>query len=131
MRHRPINQPTFKLIVDREWKRAKKLLPLLKRKPKIVWATAGHLAWSVGGWIYQRSGTQGMCNRRTNTISMHEGYLKHLLYKEFVLTLRHEFAHLLRPSNSRSHGKDFIWWMKKLGGTRYCSASIKELAKQK
>ena len=62
---------------------------------------------------------------------MHEGYLKHQLYKEFVLTLRHEFAHLLRPSNSRAHGKDFVWWMKKLGGTRYCSASIKELAKQK
>ena len=131
MRYRPITQYPFKLIVDREWKRAKKLLPCLRRKPKVVWATASHMAWAVGGYRYQRSGTQGMCSRSANRISMHEGYLEHGLHKEFVLTLRHEFAHLPRPSNSRSHGKDFLYWMKRLGGTRYCTASIKELAEQK
>ena len=129
MRQRPITEPTFKLIVDREWKRAKNLLPVLKRKPKVVWANATKLAWGVGG-TYARSGTQGMCNRRLNRISMHDGYRKHLLYKEFVLTLRHEFAHLPHPTNG-SHGKDFLYWMNRLGGTRYCSASIRELAKRK
>lgn len=115
MRRHPIKEEPFKAILDREWARAKRLVPALKRKPKVVW-----VASFPNGWGGYRSSRVGECWRAANLIKIHQKYKEQPDHKEFVLTLRHEFAHLLRPSyHQRSHGEDFMWWMTRLGGSRY------------
>jgi hypothetical protein len=116
-----ITEQPFTVIIDREWKRAKRILPVLKKKPKFVWLVGN-------GGYYNRSGCVGWCERRTNTIALYQGY-KHLKdHKEFVLTLRHELAHLPKPKGS-SHGADFNWWNTRLGGTRYAKYGRRTILK--
>lgn len=123
-----ITEEPFKGLVDREWKRAKRLLPALKRKPKVVWVQR---TVRTSGYGYQYlSGHYGMCHRSKNLIQLREEYKSFKDKGEFIRTLRHEFAHLLRPSYCQSgHGQDFMWWCKRLGGTRWAT-SFKTLAEQ-
>lgn len=117
-----ITEQPFKGIVDREWIRAKRILPVLKRKPKVAWSTGHRISLEV-----RRSGCVGYCDTHDNTIVLHEGYKNLTDHKEFVLTLRHEFAHLPK-TNQSAHGSDFQWWMKKLGGTYHSKYYEYELA---
>lgn len=119
MRVKLISQEPFKLIINREWQRAKDILPQLKRKPKFLWKNSTEL-----------KGAYGICHYRRNIISVHCGFLELADHKEFVLLLRHEFAHLLRPAEGGSHGQDFKWWNNRLGGSRYVSSTLTELRKK-
>jgi hypothetical protein len=122
MRSRLITEQPFKMLIDREWARAKKRLPILKRKPKFYWADSWRL-----------NGAYGRCHRNFNApyILVHQGFKALANQQEFVLLLRHEFAHLPRPSYGQpSHGKDFIWWNARLGGTRFVSSTLTELRKK-
>lgn len=113
-----IEEP-FKSIIDDEWNRAKKLLPVLRRKPDFYWDNSNGL-----------KGYYGMCNRKKNRIRVHRGFKDLIDTKEFVLLIRHEIAHLPKPSYGQgSHGPDFIWWMERLEGSRYVSKSLTQLKK--
>jgi hypothetical protein len=120
-RIRPIIEKPFVDIFNEEWKRAKKLLSALKRKPTLYWADSIALQDA-----YAR------CNRRTNQIKVHH-WFKHVEdTTEFRLLLRHEFAHLPLPTPGQaSHGADFKFWNNRLGGSRYVSNKLSELRKKK
>lgn len=120
MRRLVIKEQPFRMLIDREWARAKKRLPVLKKKPAFYWADSARLG-----------GAYGRCYRGGNFILVHHQFKMLTNQHEFVLLLRHEFAHLPRPTyGQKSHGKDFTWWNEKLGGSRYVSATLTELRKK-
>lgn len=120
MRSRLITEQPFKKLIDREWARAKNRLPVLKLKPTFKWQDSGVL-----GSAY------GRCHRRANLIYVHHQFKLLTNQQEFVLLLRHEFAHLPRPSyGQKSHGRDFEWWNTRLGGSRFVKSSLTELRKR-
>lgn len=121
---RRITEQPFKGIIDREWVRAKRILPVLKRKPKVCWADGTHISRQV-----RRSGCVGYCSHWTNTIVLHEGFAKRTDHKEFVQVLRHEFAHLPKTKQS-AHGPDFQWWLQKLGGCKRSTSYEYELSER-
>jgi len=111
MKRKHITEKPFLELCSREWKRAKRLLPMLKarQRPFMKWAD-----WKT------LDGAHGMCYREANIIYVHHKFQLLSNHKEFVLLLRHEFAHLLKVSPGQAcHGKDFKYWSERLGATRW------------
>lgn len=120
MRHPIIKEEPFAALISREWSRAKRLLPrYLKRKPKFVWSSSAQLR-----------GAYGRCWRSANMIEVHRDFKRLTDQKEFVLLLRHEFAHIHRPTRGGSHGEEFRELNTRLGGSRYVKSSLTELRKK-
>lgn len=99
----------WKQIYTDEWNRAKTIIRFHKNKPTVHWEYG---MGSVHGryWTY------------SNEIGLNNNYLQEQfegteLEKEFRLTLRHEFAHIV----SAGHGKEFKQAMNRLGANRFAT----------
>lgn len=121
MRTKSITEQPFYGIVNREWKRSKRLLPMLRQRtrPTFKWADSGHLG-----------GAYGRCYRSANVIYVHHQFKFLKDHKEFCLLIRHEIAHMLKPSDGVSHGKDFTFWNNRLGGSRFVKSTLTEMRKK-
>jgi hypothetical protein len=122
-----IKEKEIQTVINEEYQRAKRILnPMLKginrSSVRFYW---GKRMKTYGGW----------CNWYNREITMSHKYRDvkegEWSWDNFILTLRHELAHLAVRGTDPSHGAKFLMTLKNLQGHRFVGQPIYEGPKKK
>jgi hypothetical protein len=114
-----ITEEPFISILKEEWKRAKKLRPLMSRKqPNYFWKK---MNGNVAAWCFKRFSFRDL----RPTLIFTDRYLNLKIDRDiFRRTVRHEIAHI----GTIHHGEAFKRALKILDGCKHCDEDLKAFA---